>query len=64
MGKFPSARAGHVRTLVKSVLVVRGGNIVTDNSAGATEDEKQDDGLYFLNLSTLLLPLPDDAVLH
>lgn len=53
-----------MRALVKSVLIVRGGNIVTDNSVGATEDEKQDDGLYLLNLSTFLLRLPDDAVLH
>lgn len=44
--EIPSARVGHASALVSSVLVVWGG----DTIIGANSKEKQDDGLYLLNL--------------
>ncbi|TFK34116.1 hypothetical protein BDQ12DRAFT_669674 [Crucibulum laeve] len=46
---IPSPRVGHASALVSSVLIVWGGDTKTDPMEGSSE-EKQDDGLYLLNL--------------
>ncbi|KAG5651610.1 hypothetical protein H0H81_008070 [Sphagnurus paluster] len=45
-GEVPSARVGHASALVSNVLIVWGGDTKTDGKS----KEKQDDGLYLLNL--------------
>ncbi|KAF9455255.1 galactose oxidase, partial [Collybia nuda] len=45
-GEIPSARVGHASALVSNVLIVWGGDTKTDPKL----KEKQDDGLYLLNL--------------
>ncbi|KAG1757769.1 hypothetical protein EDB19DRAFT_1891465 [Suillus lakei] len=47
-GEIPSPRVGHASAIVSSVLIVWGGDTKTDPSSDQTE--KQDDGLYLLNL--------------
>ncbi|GJE87566.1 hypothetical protein PsYK624_036490 [Phanerochaete sordida] len=47
-GEIPSPRVGHASALVGSVLIVWGGDTKTSNKAKPTD--KQDDGLYLLNL--------------
>ncbi|KAI6047790.1 hypothetical protein EDC04DRAFT_22546 [Pisolithus marmoratus] len=47
-GEIPSPRVGHASAIVSSVLIVWGGDTKTD--ATANPAEKQDDGLYLLNL--------------
>lgn len=44
-GEIPSPRVGHASALVSNVLIVWGGDT---KDPGSTE--KQDDGLYLLNL--------------
>ncbi|KAF5385147.1 hypothetical protein D9615_001363 [Tricholomella constricta] len=45
-GEVPSTRVGHASALVSNVLIVWGGDTKTDSKS----KEKQDDGLYLLNL--------------
>ncbi|KAG5647562.1 hypothetical protein DXG03_008915 [Asterophora parasitica] len=45
-GEVPSARVGHASALVSNVLIVWGGDTKVDPKS----NEKQDDGLYLLNL--------------
>lgn len=45
-GEIPSPRVGHASALVSNVLIVWGGDTKTDPKL----KEKQDDGLYLLNL--------------
>lgn len=47
-GDIPSPRVGHASALIGSVLIVWGGNTKTDRKAN--QMDKQDDGLYLLNL--------------
>jgi hypothetical protein len=47
-GEIPSPRVGHASALVGSVLIVWGGD--TKTSSKAKQTDKQDDGLYLLNL--------------
>lgn len=47
-GEIPSPRVGHASAIVSSVLIVWGGDTKTDPTSDPTE--KQDDGLYLLNL--------------
>ncbi|KII94183.1 hypothetical protein PLICRDRAFT_99563 [Plicaturopsis crispa FD-325 SS-3] len=47
-GEMPSPRVGHACALVSSVLIVWGGDTKTDPKPKA--NDKQDDGLYLLNL--------------
>jgi hypothetical protein len=47
-GEIPSPRVGHAAAVVSSVLIVWGGDTKTDSNAKPTD--KQDDGLYLLNL--------------
>jgi hypothetical protein len=47
-GEIPSPRVGHASALVSSVLIVWGGDTKTDPKSKPTD--KQDDGLYLLNL--------------
>ncbi|KAH9937238.1 uncharacterized protein B0H18DRAFT_1113097 [Fomitopsis serialis] len=47
-GEVPSPRVGHASALVGSVLIVWGGD--TKTSGKAKPGDKQDDGLYLLNL--------------
>ncbi|KAH7930533.1 hypothetical protein BV22DRAFT_1124814 [Leucogyrophana mollusca] len=47
-GEIPSPRVGHASALVSSVLIVWGGDTKTDPTSKPTD--KQDDGLYLLNL--------------
>ncbi|KAH9947722.1 hypothetical protein B0H21DRAFT_852629 [Amylocystis lapponica] len=47
-GEVPSPRVGHASALVGSVLIVWGGDTKTNNKA--KPGDKQDDGLYLLNL--------------
>jgi hypothetical protein len=47
-GEIPSPRVGHASALVSSVLIVWGGDTKTDPKSNPTD--KQDDGLYLLNL--------------
>lgn len=47
-GEIPSPRVGHASAIVSSVLIVWGGDTKTDPAANPAE--KQDDGLYLLNL--------------
>lgn len=47
-GEIPSPRVGHASAIVSSVLIVWGGDTKTDPMSDPTE--KQDDGLYLLNL--------------
>ncbi|OBZ78636.1 Tip elongation aberrant protein 1 [Grifola frondosa] len=47
-GEVPSPRVGHASALVGSVLIVWGGDTKTNNKA--KQSDKQDDGLYLLNL--------------
>ena len=49
-GEVPPPRVGHASALVSSVLIVWGGDTKTRNS------EKQDEGLYLLNLGKLEAP--------
>lgn len=48
-GETPSPRVGHASALVSNVLIVWGGDTKTD-PAKINSPEKQDDGLYLLNL--------------
>jgi hypothetical protein len=48
-GEIPSPRVGHACALVSSVLIIWGGDTKTDSKTRLTD--KQDDGLYLLNLS-------------
>lgn len=56
-GELPSPRVGHASALVGSVLIVWGGD--TKTNGGARTSDKQDDGLYLLNLGEKCL-----AALH
>lgn len=47
-GEIPSPRVGHASAIVSNVLIVWGGDTKTDPKARPTD--KQDDGLYLLNL--------------
>ncbi|PCH33914.1 hypothetical protein WOLCODRAFT_22329 [Wolfiporia cocos MD-104 SS10] len=47
-GEIPSPRVGHASAIVGSVLIVWGGDTKTNNKA--RPGDKQDDGLYLLNL--------------
>ncbi|KAG2120686.1 uncharacterized protein F5147DRAFT_563267 [Suillus discolor] len=47
-GEIPSPRVGHASAIVSSVLIIWGGDTKTDPSSD--QSEKQDDGLYLLNL--------------
>lgn len=47
-GEIPSPRVGHASALVGSVLIVWGGDTKANTKAKPTD--KQDDGLYLLNL--------------
>lgn len=47
-GEIPSPRVGHASALVGSVLIVWGGDTQTNRKAKPSD--KQDDGLYLLNL--------------
>ena len=47
-GEIPSPRVGHASAIVSSVLIVWGGDTKTEPTANPAE--KQDDGLYLLNL--------------
>lgn len=47
-GEIPSPRVGHASALVGSVLIVWGGDTKTNGKAGP--EDRQDDGLYLLNL--------------
>ncbi|PSR76700.1 hypothetical protein PHLCEN_2v8297 [Hermanssonia centrifuga] len=47
-GEIPSPRVGHASALVGSVLIVWGGDTKTNNKTKPAD--KQDDGLYLLNL--------------
>jgi hypothetical protein len=47
-GEVPSPRVGHKAAIVSSVLIVWGGDTKGDSQAQPTD--KQDDGLYLLNL--------------
>ncbi|KAI0654188.1 hypothetical protein C8Q70DRAFT_1142246 [Cubamyces menziesii] len=49
-GEIPSPRVGHASALVGSVLIVWGGD--TKTSSKSKPGDKQDDGLYLLNLVT------------
>lgn len=49
-GEVPSPRVGHASALVGSVLIVWGGD--TKTSGKVKPGDKQDDGLYLLNLGT------------
>ncbi|TFK36888.1 hypothetical protein BDQ12DRAFT_754358 [Crucibulum laeve] len=48
-GEIPSPRVGHASALVSNVLIVWGGDTKTDPTK-ARPGDKQDDGLYLLNL--------------
>lgn len=50
-GQVPSPRMGHACALVGNVLIVWGGDTNTDTNSKPTD--RQDNGLYLLNLSTL-----------
>lgn len=50
-GEVPSPRVGHASALVGSVLIVWGGDTKTNSKA--KPGDKQDDGLYLLNLGAL-----------
>lgn len=52
-GEIPSPRVGHASALVSSVLIVWGGDTKTDLVKSKPTD-KQDDGLYLLNLGTYI----------
>jgi hypothetical protein len=52
-GEIPSPRVGHASALVSSVLIVWGGDTKTDPKSKPTD--KQDDGLYLLNLGVYLI---------
>lgn len=47
-GEIPSPRVGHASALLSNVLIVWGGDTKTDGRS--VPGEKQDDGLYLLNL--------------
>ncbi|KAF8640758.1 hypothetical protein AX17_000408 [Amanita inopinata Kibby_2008] len=47
-GEIPSPRVGHASALVSNVLIVWGGDTKADSKARPTD--KEDDGLYLLNL--------------
>ncbi|KAE9387930.1 galactose oxidase [Gymnopus androsaceus JB14] len=46
--EIPSPRVGHASAIVSSVLIVWGGDTKTDPKS--RQDDKQDDGIYLLNL--------------
>jgi hypothetical protein len=52
-GEIPSPRVGHASALVSSVLIVWGGDTKTDPKSKPSD--KQDDGLYLLNLGVYLI---------
>lgn len=47
-GEVPSPRVGHASAIVSNVLIVWGGDTKTDPKV--RQSDKQDDGLYLLNL--------------
>jgi N-acetylneuraminic acid mutarotase len=49
-GEIPSPRVGHASAIVSSVLIVWGGDTKTDPKL--RQGDKQDDGLYLLNLQS------------
>lgn len=51
-GEVPSSRVGHASALVSNVLIVWGGDTKTDPKSKPSD--KQDDGLYLLNLGVYL----------
>lgn len=51
-GEVPSPRVGHASALVGSVLIVWGGDTKTNSKA--KPGDKQDDGLYLLNLGAFI----------
>jgi hypothetical protein len=52
-GEIPSSRVGHASAIVSSVLIVWGGDTKTDPTTN--QSDKQDDGLYLLNLGAFIL---------
>ena len=55
-GEVPSPRVGHASALVGSVLIVWGGDTKTNSKA--KPGDKQDDGLYLLNLGMYICGSP------
>ena len=51
-GDVPLPRVGHASALVSNVLIIWGGDTKTDSDLTS---EKEDDGLYLLNLGTFRL---------
>lgn len=52
-GEIPSPRVGHASAIISSVLIVWGGDTKTDPTTN--QSDKQDDGLYLLNLGAFIL---------
>ena len=52
-GETPTPRVGHASALVSNVLIVWGGDTKTDIKSKPSD--KQDDGLYLLNLGAYLI---------
>lgn len=52
-GHIPSPRVGHASAIVSSVLIVWGGDTKTDPTTN--QSDKQDDGLYLLNIGAFIL---------
>lgn len=53
-GEIPSPRVGHASALVSNVLIVWGGD--TKAESKARQSDKEDDGLYLLNLGMSVRP--------
>jgi hypothetical protein len=53
-GEIPSPRVGHASALVSNVLIVWGGD--TKAESKARQSDKEDDGLYLLNLGMSVCP--------
>jgi hypothetical protein len=51
-GEIPSPRVGHKAAIVSNVLIVWGGETKSDRRV---KPEKEDDGLYLLNLGAFVL---------
>ena len=58
-GEIPSPRVGHASALVSNVLIVWGGDTKADAKARLTD--KEDDGLYLLNLGMFVRSLTGPA---
>jgi len=51
-GEIPSPRVGHASAIISSVLIIWGGDTKADPLSD--QSEKQDDGLYLLNLGAFI----------